>query len=69
MKKLIAGISRFQNEVFPKQRHLYEQLASGQQPDTLFVGCADSRVNPNEFLQTAPGELFICRNAEDQDSR
>jgi carbonic anhydrase len=63
MRKLIAGISRFQNEVFPKNRHLYEQLAIGQQPETLFIGCADSRVIPNEFMQTAPGELFICRNA------
>jgi carbonic anhydrase len=63
MKKLIAGITKFQNEVFPKNRHLYEQLASGQQPETLFIGCADSRVVPSEFMQTKPGELFICRNA------
>jgi carbonic anhydrase len=63
MKKLIAGITRFQNEVFPKNRHLYEQLAAGQQPETLFIGCADSRVVPSEFMQTTPGELFICRNA------
>ena len=63
MKKLVAGIVRFQNEVFPKNRHLYEQLAAGQQPETLFIGCADSRVVPNEFTQTKPGELFICRNA------
>lgn len=63
MQKLIAGIARFQNEVFPKNRHLYAQLASGQQPETLFIGCADSRVNPNEFMQSPPGELFIARNA------
>ena len=63
MRKLIAGITRFQNEVFPKNRHLYEQLAAGQQPETLFIGCADSRVLPNEFMQAPPGDLFICRNA------
>jgi carbonic anhydrase len=63
MKKLIAGIARFQSEVFPKNRHLYEQLAASQQPETLFICCADSRVVPNEFMQTKPGELFICRNA------
>jgi carbonic anhydrase len=63
MKKLIAGIAHFQSEVFPKNRHLYEQLAAGQQPETLFICCADSRVVPNEFMQTKPGELFICRNA------
>lgn len=63
MEKLIAGIAKFQNEVFPRNRHLYEQLAAGQAPHTLFIGCADSRVVPGEFMQTRPGELFICRNA------
>lgn len=63
MEKLLAGIARFQNEVFPRSRHLYQQLATGQQPEILFIGCSDSRVVPNELLQAAPGELFICRNA------
>lgn len=63
MKKLLAGITRFQNEVFPNNRHLYEQLANGQQPEILFIGCSDSRIVPNELMQAGPGELFICRNA------
>jgi carbonic anhydrase len=63
MKKFIAGIVKFQTEVFPKQRHIYEGLADGQQPDTLYIGCSDSRVVPNDMLQAGPGELFIIRNA------
>lgn len=63
MEKFIAGITRFQNEVFPASRHLYEQLAEGQQPETLYIGCSDSRVIPNELMQALPGELFICRTA------
>jgi carbonic anhydrase len=63
MEKLLAGIAKFQNEVFPRSKHLYQQLATGQQPEVLFIGCSDSRVVPNELLQSAPGELFICRNA------
>jgi carbonic anhydrase len=63
MQQLLAGMMRFQNEVFPRQRHLYQGLASSQQPHTLFVGCSDSRVVPSEMLQTRPGELFVCRNA------
>lgn len=63
MEKFIAGITKFQNEVFPASRHLYEQLAEGQQPETLYIGCSDSRVLPNEQLSAKPGELFICRTA------
>ena len=63
MEKLLAGMVRFQNEVFPRNRHLYQQLAREQQPEALFICCSDSRVVPHELTQTLPGELFICRNA------
>ena len=63
MKKLLAGMVRFQNEVFPRSRHIYQQLAREQQPETLFICCSDSRVVPHDLTQTLPGELFICRNA------
>ena len=63
MEKILAGMLRFQNEVFPRDRHIYQRLARSQQPETLFICCSDSRVMPTEMTQTHPGELFICRNA------
>ncbi len=63
MKNFIKGIVKFQSEVFPRDKHIYQQLADGQQPHTLFIGCSDSRIVPNDMLQAGPGELFILRNA------
>jgi carbonic anhydrase len=63
MQKLIEGLHHFQTELFGSQRELFERLAQGQSPETLFITCSDSRINPNLLTQTEPGELFILRNA------
>ena len=62
MKKLIRGIIDFQQNVLPKRREIFAKLALGQSPDTLFIACSDSRVAPNWFASTDPGDLFVIRN-------
>jgi carbonic anhydrase len=63
MDRLIEGHKRFLANAFPGRRNQFHLLAEGQQPETLFVTCADSRIVPDLILQTQPGDLFICRNA------
>ncbi|WGF90039.1 carbonic anhydrase [Marinivivus vitaminiproducens] len=63
MDELIQGARRFRDEVFPRQRGLFNQLAvEGQAPKTLVISCADSRVVPEMITQSAPGQIFVCRN-------
>lgn len=63
MQKLIEGIHEFQTEHFQPLQGLFERLAKGQSPETLFITCSDSRIDPCLLTRSVPGELFILRNA------
>jgi len=60
--RIVHGVTKFQSEVYPAQREMFERLRHKQEPLALFVTCADARVVPNLFTQTDPGEIFIERN-------
>jgi carbonic anhydrase len=61
---LIGRVLSFEKQVFPNHSALYAKLAAdGQSPKALMISCADSRVVPEQIMQAAPGDLFVCRNA------
>ncbi len=60
--RLRAGVERFRATARPRYSDLFQQLADGQAPHTLFITCSDSRINPNLITSTEPGELFIVRD-------
>ncbi len=63
MDRLIEGHRKFLAEVFPGRKNQFHLLAESQAPEWLFITCSDSRVLPDLFLGTGPGDLFITRNA------
>lgn len=62
MERMIKGFAEFRRSVYPEQRALFDRLAGGQNPHTLFITCADSRVMPEMIFCAQPGELFVYRN-------
>ncbi len=63
MQKLVRGIHNFQVTHFSENQELFQQLARGQQPDTLLITCSDSRIRPGLLTQAQPGDIFVLRNA------
>jgi carbonic anhydrase len=61
-ERLQTGYRAFMGERFPRERSRYETLAEGQQPETMVIGCCDSRVAPEAIFDASPGELFVVRN-------
>lgn len=62
MERLIPGVRRFQKEIFAERQEQYERVAHSQSPHLLFIGCADSRIDPELMTGSGPGEIFVARN-------
>ena len=66
MKNLIDGFLHFKHHIFPREQHLFRQLGARQNPQALFITCADSRIVPTLITQSRPGDLFVCRTIGNQ---
>lgn len=61
-QKILDGNNNWVEFVKNDNSGRFEQLAKGQNPEILWIGCADSRVPANEITGTKPGEVFVHRN-------
>jgi len=59
---LIAGYHRFRANGWQTQRERWAQLREGQSPQVMVIACSDSRADPMQIFDTAPGEIFVVRN-------
>ncbi|MBV8793268.1 MAG: carbonic anhydrase [Pseudolabrys sp.] len=61
--QLIDGYRAFLYARLRIEQDRYKALSeSGQSPQVMVIGCADSRVSPEAIFDARPGELFIVRN-------
>src|SRR5262245_20986134 len=62
-QRLYDGYRAFRAGRLPTEQSRYRELAErGQAPETMVVGCCDSRVSPEVIFDARPGELFVVRN-------
>lgn len=45
-----------------KDPEYFKNLAKGQNPDILYIGCSDSRVSAEDLMGVEPGDVFVHRN-------
>ncbi len=62
-QQLIDGYRAFATQRLPTEQSRYRALSErGQSPETMVIGCCDSRVSPEAIFDAGPGELFVVRN-------
>lgn len=61
-KKIIENNAKWVEESLSLDKDFFKDLARGQQPPLLWIGCSDSRVPANEIIGAKPGEVFVHRN-------
>jgi carbonic anhydrase len=62
LKKLFDNNRAWAAKITKQDPDFFARLSAQQAPEYLWIGCADSRVPPNDLVGLLPGELFVHRN-------
>ena len=61
-KKILDNNKKWVENKLAISPEYFKNLANGQNPPLLWIGCSDSRVPANEIIGAEPGEVFVHRN-------
>ncbi|MBP1223894.1 carbonate dehydratase [Flavobacterium sp. 1355] len=61
-KQILENNKKWVEDSLAKDPNYFADLAKGQSPPLLWIGCSDSRVPANEIIGAKPGEVFVHRN-------
>ena len=61
-KQLLLANRAWSMELKDENPDFFSRQITGQMPEFLWIGCSDSRVNPEQMTMTPPGGMFIHRN-------
>jgi carbonic anhydrase len=61
-KQLLENNKKWVESQLAIDQNFFNDLAKGQNPQLLWIGCSDSRVPANEIVGGKPGDVFVQRN-------
>lgn len=61
-KQLLENNKKWVESQLAVDADFFQDLAKGQNPQLLWIGCSDSRVPANEIVGGKPGDVFVHRN-------
>lgn len=61
-KQVFENNKQWMSKEIAADGEYFKRMAEGQTPEILYIGCSDSRVQPENFMGARPGELFVYRN-------
>jgi len=61
-EELLQGNRLWIKNINKYSPNLFAEMAEGQHPHYLWIGCADSRVPAEEITNSVPGSIFVQRN-------
>lgn len=60
--QVFANNEKWIREKLAVNKEYFNELAKGQAPEFLYIGCSDSRVTAEDIMGVQPGEVFVHRN-------
>lgn len=61
-KELFEKNEKWVTEMTASDPGFFERLSQEQSPDYLFIGCSDSRADPDQMTGLGLGDIFVHRN-------
>jgi carbonic anhydrase len=62
LKKIFKNNQDWIKDKLSEDKNFFKDLAEGQSPELLYIGCSDSRVTAEDLMGAKPGEVFVHRN-------
>lgn len=62
IKEMLTANEQWANDIIEQDPQYFIRAAREQKPELLWVGCADSRVGPDQLIGLPMGSIFVHRN-------